>query len=86
MMKLFFMLLQTWELAILAQLNWDVNLITAMDFVDLLLVRSSEFEPYPSSNKHGSIVRRHAITFIALCSTGRSSSNGNILILLNPKC
>jgi len=53
---------------ILSQLNWDVNIITANDFVDFLLVRTSGQPSQP--NKHSLLIRRHANTFIALCSTG----------------
>ncbi|ODN02327.1 G1/S-specific cyclin-D3 [Orchesella cincta] len=60
--------LRTWELAILSQLNWDINVITANDFVDFILVRSAN-QSYNQGNKYSQIVRRHAVTFVALCST-----------------
>ncbi|CAG7823390.1 unnamed protein product [Allacma fusca] len=59
--------LRSWELMILSQLNWDVNVITATDFVDFLLVRTPGQPMFHSKNSL--LIRRHAITFIALCST-----------------
>lgn len=61
--------LQTWELVVLSQLNWDINFITAFDFIDFILVRSSKANG--AGKKYKQIIRRHAITFIALCATGK---------------
>lgn len=59
----------------LSHFNWDVNIITAMDFVDVLLNKSPTCK---SNTKHGNVVRRHATTFIALCSTGKVIHSGLI--------
>ncbi|XP_076305890.1 G1/S-specific cyclin-D3-like [Tachypleus tridentatus] len=51
-----------WELLVLGRLKWDLASVVANDFIDHLLWRLSVKEDR-------STVRRHATTFISLCST-----------------
>ncbi|XP_023220094.1 G1/S-specific cyclin-D3-like [Centruroides sculpturatus] len=53
--------IRAWELLILTTLKWDVAPVVATDFVDHLLIRLPV-------DKNRATVRRHANTFIALCS------------------
>lgn len=53
--------IRAWELLILTTLKWDVAPVVATDFVDHLLIRLP-------IDKDRATVRRHANTFIALCS------------------
>lgn len=69
-----FFVLQTWELVVLSQLNWDVNILTAHDFVDFILVRSPSQATSNPNNKYSQVIRRHALTFISLCYTGKIAS------------
>jgi len=54
--------LKEFELALLHRLNWDLNSVTSFDFVEQLLARLT----LKSSSR---LIRRHAHTFIALCTT-----------------
>ncbi|XP_037087224.1 G1/S-specific cyclin-D2-like [Pollicipes pollicipes] len=54
--------LKEFELALLHRLNWDLNSVTSFDFVEQLLVRLS-------LKANARLIRRHAHTFIALCTT-----------------
>ena len=60
--------LQSWELMVLSHLNWDINVLTPTDFVDFLLARCPGLEHQIGNENQ--LLRRHAITFMALCSTG----------------
>lgn len=53
--------IRAWELLILTTLKWNVAPVVATDFVDHLVVRLPV-------DKDRATVRRHANTFIALCS------------------
>ena len=55
---------QEFELALLHRLNWDLNSVTSFDFVEQLLSRLA-------LKTNARLIRRHAHTFIALCTTGR---------------
>ena len=57
---------QEFELALLHRLNWDLNSVTSFDFVEQLLSRLA-------LKTNARLIRRHAHTFIALCTTGMYS-------------
>ncbi|KAF2351257.1 Cyclin N-terminal [Trinorchestia longiramus] len=50
-----------WELLVVAKLGWDVNAVTAVDFVDSLLRQLAV--------TGDNIIRRHTLTFVALSAT-----------------
>ncbi|XP_018016967.1 G1/S-specific cyclin-D2 [Hyalella azteca] len=50
-----------WEVLVVAKLGWDLGHVTALDFVDSLLRRLAV--------TGDNIVRRHALTFVALAAT-----------------
>ncbi|CAG0900859.1 unnamed protein product, partial [Darwinula stevensoni] len=53
-----------WEILVLARLKWDLNAITAHDFVDYMVRK------LPSSDAPDTpMVKRHARIFINLCAT-----------------
>ncbi|KAF0295468.1 G1/S-specific cyclin-D1 [Amphibalanus amphitrite] len=54
--------LKEFELALLHRLNWDLNSVTSFDFVEQLLSRLA-------LKSNARLIRRHAHTFIALCTT-----------------
>ncbi|CAG0888678.1 unnamed protein product [Cyprideis torosa] len=54
-----------WELFVLNRLKWDLNAVTAHDFVDYLVRR---LDPLPSGLSVEQ-VKAHAKTFITLCAT-----------------
>ena len=55
--------IQQWEMLVVAKLNWDLNLVTAVDFVDVLLGRLGIMRD--------SVLRRHAVTFVSIAVTGK---------------
>ncbi|XP_064627931.1 G1/S-specific cyclin-D2-like [Lineus longissimus] len=55
--------LMEWELLCLYVLKWDLSAITPNDFLDHLLNR------LPLDSHRRQVIRRHAQTFIAICST-----------------
>lgn len=60
-------LFQEWELNVLQVLNWNVSAITAVDFMDLILVR---LKP-PAIFDKQLVNIRHAQTLAALCYISR---------------
>lgn len=60
-------LFQEWELNVLQVLNWNVSAITAVDFMDLILVR---LKPPVIFDKQ-QINIRHAQTLAALCNISK---------------
>ena len=54
-----------------AKLGWDLCPVTALDFVDTLL-------SYLKVELKDSVVRRHALTFVALAATGQRN---NVVLL-----
>jgi len=55
---------QEWELVLLEALKWNISRVTPHDVLDHIIVRL----PFTTEQRHA--VRRHAVTFIALCITG----------------
>lgn len=53
-----------WEQFVLAKLRWDINTITAFDYVPYLLNKLNIIE-----NKNIASIRQYLSTFISLCST-----------------
>ena len=67
--RVFFRLLQQWELLVLSRLKWDMCAVTPHDFVDLLLTRLDlATAPVPDVNNRWDATRRTAHGFIALCA------------------
>lgn len=60
--------IQEWELNVLQVLNWNVSAITAVDFIDLILVR---LKP-PAIFDKELINIRHAQTLAALCNISKT--------------
>ena len=52
-------------------LDWDLSAVTPVDLVDQLLSRLTDVI---SDAAQRSAVKRHAVTFIAMCTTRQSSS------------
>ena len=65
----FFLVIQDWELLVLRVLKWDISAVTPHDFLDQILTR------LPLDKNSSKDIKRHAQTFIALCTTGKHSSN-----------
>lgn len=57
--------LQSWELLLLASLQWNVSAITGFDYVDHILRRV----PWGTENPH---IRTHAHTLVSVCLTGKN--------------
>jgi len=56
---------QEWELVVLQALKWDVSGVTPHDFLEHIVRRLPLASPHDVDT-----VRRHALTFIALCTAG----------------
>jgi len=48
-------------------LDWDLSAVTPVDFVEQILTRLSDII---TDAQQRSAVKRHAVTFIAMCTTG----------------
>lgn len=57
---------QSWELLLLASLQWNLSAITGFDYVDHILRRV----PWGCENPH---IRTHAHTLVSVCLTGKKS-------------
>lgn len=66
---------QDWEILILGKLKWDLSAVTPYDFLEQIFCRL----PFPQ--RHCSVLRKHAATFIALCCTGMCSYLQQFILL-----
>ncbi|EMP38437.1 G1/S-specific cyclin-D2 [Chelonia mydas] len=58
-----------WELVVLGKLKWNLAAVTPHDFIEHILRKL----PLPKDKLL--LIRKHAQTFIALCATGKTSSD-----------
>ncbi len=65
--KILHIVFQDWELLVLSKLKWDLSAITPHDFLEQILSR------LPIDRANSQTIKRHAQTFVAICSTGRVS-------------
>lgn len=79
--------LQDWELVVLGKLKWNMASVIPNDFIEHIIRRL----PLPKDKL--AMVRKHTLTFIALCATGnaarrpflvRSSAHSVALLFLHP--
>lgn len=59
-------LLQDWELVVLGKLRWNMASVIPNDFIEHIIHRL----PLPKDKL--SMIRKHTLTFIALCATGNA--------------
>lgn len=72
--------MQEWELVVIELLDWDLSAVTPVDFVEQMLSRLSDVF------SDAAAVKRHAITFITMCTTGQCSlsSQQSLPLYLSP--
>lgn len=63
-----FCVFQDWELVVLGKLKWNMASVIPNDFIEHIIRRL----PLPKDKL--AMVRKHTLTFIALCATGKCIS------------